>query len=437
MTSDTIRPTTIEGIKRLAKHLKAYSERPQHARALDQASRSAGFDNFTHAHRVLSKISDKRLDQVKAFVYLTGYWRDVRTGNAGRETLCLPLDRTWLDLVTRDQLKIPRALSRFRGQHKDHLVTRDLIRGQDAARSLICHAARELQFMEATGLCPGGMYPKTYPRSGDTLPGEDHRSAWLDPATGARVVVDEPYQAAIVRHLANRQEWAARHRYCITQSPWPGMYAPGQSTMFLLVPEASKPLLENLQAKLSRIDVAVDASDWRGESGGYRPAYRSPCEIDEGRAGSAPADPLLFRDTAKTKVLGSRRRPNGALPVEVHEEIGTRIKAVMAYSFLRPGTYHRLDRVRSELDAWLQREDEGKKLDNDRFFAVYYHGATQSDAPRSLTSKIRIEGILSLERVECLLRRYYPDCAPLREMLGRLNSAKMSLQKWGAEKVAA
>ena len=436
MTADVIRPTSIEGIKRLAKHVKA-SECIQHAKALDQAARSAGYENFTHARRQLPSDGNKKPDCVKPHVYLTAYWRDEKTGDAGRETLRLPLDRTWSDLVTRNQLRIPRALCRFRGQHKDHLVSRQLIRGQDAARSLICHAARELQFMEVTGLSPGDKYPETYPRSRDTLPGEDHRSVWLDPATGIHVVVDEPYQAAIVRHLESRQEWAARHRYCIAQSPWPGMYAPGQSTMFLLAPEACKDLLEALRVKLLSLGVPTEDWDWRGESGGYRPVYRSPCEIEDGRTARAPSDPLFFRDTEKTKVFGYRRRPNGSMPIEVHEEVGKHIKSVMAHSFLRPGVHQRLDRVRSELDDWLQREDEGRTLENDRFFAVYYHGAPEPTYSRTRTPELRAEGLSRLERVEQLLQQHYPECAPLRELLGRLRSAKKSLQAWGAGKAAA
>ena len=435
MTADVIRPTSIEGIKRLAKHVKA-SEGIQHAKALDQAARSAGYENFIHARRQLPSICAKKPDWVKSHVYLTAYWRDQRTGDAGRETLRLPLDRTWSDLVTRNQLRVPRALSRFRGQHKDHLVSRQLIRGQDAARSLICHAARELQFMAATGLCPADKRPDTPPR--DTLPGEDHQSVWLDPETGIKVVVDEPYQAAIVRHLASRQEWAVRHGYCIAQSPWPGMYVPGQSTMFLLVPEACRDILEALRVKLSSLDAPAEHSDWGGESGGYRPVYRSPCEIEDGRTPRAPVDPLFFRDTEKTRAFGYRRRPNGSMPIEVHEEIGKHIKSVMAHSFLRPGVYQRLDRVRGELDDWLQREDEGRTLDNDRFFAVYFHGAPESTYSRTTTGALRVEGLSRLERVEQLLQQHYPDCEPLRAMLGRLGSAKKSLRCWGAAgKVAA
>ena len=52
MSSEAIQPSSLDGIKRLAKSLK--TERGiQHARALDDAARAAGFQNFRHASNVL------------------------------------------------------------------------------------------------------------------------------------------------------------------------------------------------------------------------------------------------------------------------------------------------------------------------------------------------------------------------------------------------
>lgn len=47
-------PSSIDGIKRLAKELKA-KQPQQHARALDEAARLAGYANFAHARRALSE----------------------------------------------------------------------------------------------------------------------------------------------------------------------------------------------------------------------------------------------------------------------------------------------------------------------------------------------------------------------------------------------
>jgi hypothetical protein len=51
--TDDLRPTTIDGIKRLAQRLQAGSSLTR-ARALDEAALRAGFQNYTHARRVLN-----------------------------------------------------------------------------------------------------------------------------------------------------------------------------------------------------------------------------------------------------------------------------------------------------------------------------------------------------------------------------------------------
>lgn len=50
----TIHPTTVDGIKRLAKQIKKANNGPHHE-ALDAAAKQAGFDNYRHA---LNKLGD-------------------------------------------------------------------------------------------------------------------------------------------------------------------------------------------------------------------------------------------------------------------------------------------------------------------------------------------------------------------------------------------
>lgn len=52
MDTDNVRPTTIEGIKRLAKRL-AKAEGIQHSAALERAAQAAGFGNFRAARAML------------------------------------------------------------------------------------------------------------------------------------------------------------------------------------------------------------------------------------------------------------------------------------------------------------------------------------------------------------------------------------------------
>lgn len=54
----SIKPTTVEGIKRLAKQIKR--ERAlTHTAALHEAAKQAGFQNWQHAHKALTKEEKK------------------------------------------------------------------------------------------------------------------------------------------------------------------------------------------------------------------------------------------------------------------------------------------------------------------------------------------------------------------------------------------
>ena len=73
MIGNDIHPTTIVGIKRLAKALHK-SEGIQHANALDLASTRAGFTNYRNA---LAALGSERTAPPKLLhtLFLTAYWR--------------------------------------------------------------------------------------------------------------------------------------------------------------------------------------------------------------------------------------------------------------------------------------------------------------------------------------------------------------------------
>lgn len=51
---DTIKPTTLEGIKGLAKQIKK-RDGVTHTQALELAAKQAGYENFTHARKAFDK----------------------------------------------------------------------------------------------------------------------------------------------------------------------------------------------------------------------------------------------------------------------------------------------------------------------------------------------------------------------------------------------
>ena len=72
-----------------------------------------------------------------------------------------------------------------------------MYRSQDAARQALCFAARELQFMAATGLRPADGRRLLRPKIAASMPAADHTTQWIDPERGIDVMIDaqtrQPY----------------------------------------------------------------------------------------------------------------------------------------------------------------------------------------------------------------------------------------------------
>lgn len=77
MSKTDIQPSSIEGIKRLA---KAISKRDSisHSKALDTASQVSGFGNFQHARQSLTACSAEA-GPTRQAVYISTFWRDGQT----------------------------------------------------------------------------------------------------------------------------------------------------------------------------------------------------------------------------------------------------------------------------------------------------------------------------------------------------------------------
>ena len=115
MSSEAIQPSSLDGIKRLAKSLK--TERGiQHVRALDDAARAAGFQNFRHASNALRNSGLPTRTRPGHRVYVTVYWKDRKASTTGRETLSVWLSVPWGELVMPAQLQHHRALMHFQGE---------------------------------------------------------------------------------------------------------------------------------------------------------------------------------------------------------------------------------------------------------------------------------------------------------------------------------
>ncbi len=439
MSREAIRPSTLDGIKRLAKSLK-HERGIQHTRALDESARLAGFQNFRHASKALANGAEPEQQHPGHRIFVTVYWKDREAGRDGRETLSCLLSQPWSELITPSQLQNHRALINFRSEGPDHLARQHLVHSQSQARRAACAAVRTLRFMDATKLRPSKSHSRIYPggRSSNAIPGRDHHSIWYDRESKRYLFVDEPYEAAAESKAAERTAWAQLHGYVIAKPKWAGMYNPdGGSRLYLIADREKGVPLKPIVDALDQLPSPVVEATWDGESAPTRPIF-----VSQGTVAEAEARKRAPKSTQSTSgqrnttgyiqtFVGPRRRPKGKMPIEAHAEVGALLKSVLVASYHRKGVYNRINAVRSELDEWTQREYSHDELPNERFFDLYYResGATFS---RSLALAERERHIDSLNRVKQMLRSHYPDCPPLRSLLNKVDAAVKSLQTWAS-----
>lgn len=97
MNIASIRPSSVDGIKQLAKKICREHNTP-HTHALDEASRQAGFENFMHAKRHLTRVL--KAERFPVFLSVHWYAPRLRHGErrpgeirAGREIFRVDLSR--------------------------------------------------------------------------------------------------------------------------------------------------------------------------------------------------------------------------------------------------------------------------------------------------------------------------------------------------------
>jgi hypothetical protein len=426
MSDNTVRPSTIDGIKSLAKTIKR-EQGIKHAEALDRAAVAAGFANFAHANRAIA-------DRPRHGLWITARWFDRATRARGQETLRIALGATYAELLTPSQAWSDRYLRNVRAEAPDHLVLASISEDAELARRRVCEVARTMQFVEATGLKPSDSR-RTYPsgRIDHRVPGQDHSAVWWDPVNRRHVRTDEPYVDHDAPIDAERLAWADRHGWEIVKPRWGGIYWPDHGcSMFLMADRTKGPSLEGLATALDKLPRPVTATRWNGTSGEYYAAVDTPgtraAEDAKRDAKPKPRRPARKRASVAYNMtfVGRRLRPDARMPIEAHQEAGALLQSVIADAWKRDGARNRADRIRSDLDEWVMREYDTTELDHETFSNLYYH--TNSDGPAPTADRGVM--IARLERVKAILASHYPDCRPLDEVMGQADRAIQSLHSW-------
>lgn len=435
MSTANITPTTIDGIKRLAKTIAKLDGVP-HAVGLDRASIRAGYANYTNARRVLASSTTAIPPSFK--IYISVWWRDPKTKARGTEIVEVSLPKSLDEIVETRHFKNARGLWNFKRWASDLIVCQTNPQSEDGAISAACTAARALQFMAATGLKPSKS--DALPGGGGTgrLPGRDHCSSWFDPVTKKKVTLDEPYAAAVSDRQLERAAWADRNNWQIVKSAWGGIYYPdGGSELYLLSDRKKGTALEPIEAVLSTLGAPVVPESCRRIATTDAEPFRTPGEIQmEAEKAAKALMPKTARVASKASnavsykmVLASGTRPKGKMPVEKHSEVGKLLKGVLTATWSRVGVSKRVDQVRSELDNWAQLEYDRSVLSNNDFFNLYYH--ERFDVPEAERGAGgRVHHVERLQSAKAILVNEYPDCRPLRDLTKKLDLAIKSLEAW-------
>lgn len=430
MLIDDLRPTTLQGVKRLAKQIRKTSG-VKHSDALNLAAKSADCVNFRHALRTLPTGG---FANSKPYVLLTIYWSDKKRGHrCGRETLRIELSMPILVLCPKIALKYVRGFGNLRMVAGDHFVCDDIAYTQEYARERLCTAERSLRFMEFTGLRPN-RDRKKYPRvlSSDKLPNIDHSTDWVDPDNGQFVLIDEPYDD--VPDDAERANWADRNGWRIEKTTWPGMYRPYECGLYVGIDKSSGYDVDAIIEKINAIPEPIVIGNWTGESSPSWETFVSPMAKTKQEKRRARCKGMIYPSPSKATVPYdynpgcSRRRPVGELGIDGHVQVGRVIKAVMSSQYATDGAYTRLSSLRSDLEDWLSLEISRGQLEGQEFFEVYYRTTDDDKAlQRAMTSTDDV--VAALHGLIWTLKSAYQDSAPLRQQLRRIEMSASIIDK--------
>lgn len=423
MLNENIKPSTINGIKRLAKQLKK-AHYISHSEALDLAAQKASFENFAHARNRLQSPSHFKSSHQ---LFFSVFWRDLEQKSTGREVLEIELSTPLLNIATKREFKRARALGDFRLALPDHFVNDHISHSQEMAQELICKAVRTLRFMEATGLKPSKDFEAAYPNRdyNNRLPKSDHATDWFDPKAGQFILIDEPYLEPVVD--GERAEWARKHNWHLEVSAWPGMYYPGMSNMFVSTDASTGYDIRSLMAKIDDIPTPATQERWTGTSNKGHAIFFSPLCITPQDKRKTTATGTMFRMPGnKTVPLRSwdapenERRPNAVMSIESHLQAARIINAV-EHSDAKPRAVNRrLISIKGRLEDWFFAEHEREVTD--KFDLFYYGGIDRNDSLVLKASSSK--GVISLlQELKDLLSDEYIDCKPLRSMIGKLDTS--------------
>jgi hypothetical protein len=421
--SQSALPSTVSGIKRLAKAICRQDQIP-HFQALDEVAQRCGYENYHHARRSLERAEAVSPFKHSHSIFLSAYWRDrsKKPVEAGLETLKIELPSPLLSFLLKHQCSSARNLEGFYIEYEDHIEMRSDADSQERARELLYRAALSLQFIEASGLRPATTKPQRQSmKLLEELPRKDHQSRWVT-VSGKWLVLDEPYDHVIEpTNLGKREAWIVEHNLHWARPAWKGLYYPGHAIPHLIA--ANQALLDEVVLVVESLPPIIKGgvAEWPGLTETYWSQFLSPARQ---AAGTKRAPRLGTTYGASKNAIEYQRRaghrslwrPDRSMSLTNHVAAGEELKRLYLSSM--PYVAHKkLNAIRSELEDWMYSEsrwEERESTEDD----VYYGG---NEIERYQTVE---DQLIALDRLHSILVSSYLDCTPLRNQLKRLAAAR-------------
>ena len=424
MATENTRPTTLAGVKRLAKFIKRERGIPHHA-ALEEAAQKAGFQNLRHAQSVLGENSR---DLHRAFV--TFYWaeRDRSADSidgpvlrSGRTTFEFLLPAPLKDLLPGRSLNRTPYLDNFRLESPDHLERRSDYYSERQGVRMAEMVALTLNFIAVTGL-RAPLANEMYGPSLNLSKNADHCTHWYDEESKCLVLLDEPYRKLYADEIA----WAEDHGFHTLGVLWRGIYLAGYTPR---LHSASAAVLSRLAEKLEDLEARLKDERWTSCTQVYERQFISPARVISGkrkpprimptpqsveRAGAVPCG-------AGMPGYRSHWRPARRLDLDKHLHIGP-ILSSLAYCMCWDWTEARLQHIRNTLDAWFRCEYKDSELPNKTWRLVY-------DLPHPKTINGTVKRLTALADVRQTIVEGYQDCKPKWELLEEIDKAERGIRR--------
>lgn len=431
MNITTLTPTSIEGIKRLAKRLSKDSDLPL-AEALNQAAVRAGYADY---HQAQKHLKDKPYVNVR----IAGHYNE----DGARKTMVtnIRLGRGLRTFLRPRDIQICLRLYRMEIIADDHIAAFYAKQKASFVKDEMAKTARTLQFMDATGLKPSKaeIYRATRYDRHARLPERDHSLTWRDPETKALIMMDEPYDHVTPNH-PSRVAWAAERGYEIERLEWGGTYYPEFGSVCDLISDKERGYpIEKVVAAMKDADPGfrVDKAVWIEHEGVYGTPtageIREAKEREARKASQPPRVNIKARIGGTLIYAGGRKRPAGSLPLKHHAEMGRILRNAETVARERQGARRAISSLRSMLEDWANWETD-RKLSNDDLFDLYYGKQDRSrdiQAQMSFgkpTPKLKTETLGSLTRMRQILVDGYPDGVGRDSALKLVDKALRSIE---------